>query len=261
MSVPLEHRVRVRGDDVRVWEKGEGRPLGVLAGILGFGRWTPFLEALSQRRKVVVPSLPGHPGGADFRKLDDLADWVTATLDLLERTELEGQDLVGLGPGATLAAEAAAFSPASVGQLALVAPFGLFDEAEPVTDFWARRISEIPATYSARPESFVREAMACPNGEDEAEWQISQVRAMEAAARMLWPTGDRGLSKRLHRIRANTVLVWGSEDAIVPVSYAKRFAQGLQRARSETHTIDGAGHRVDVDAPEELAEVILQFLG
>ena len=54
--------------------------------------------------------------------------------------------------------------------------------------------------------------------------------------------------------------VWGSEDDIVPSSYATRFAQGLQRAHTEIRLVEGAGHRVDVDAPEELAEAILQFL-
>ena len=53
------------------------------------------------------------------------------------------------------------------------------------------------------------------------------MRALEAAARLLWPIGDRGLAKRLHRITAPTLLLWGSEDRIVPASYAKRFAAGI----------------------------------
>jgi len=43
---------------------------------------------------------------------------------------------------------------------------------------------------------------------------------------------------------------------VLPPSYAKRFTEGL----GGPHTIrllDGARHRVDLDAPEALAEVIL----
>ena len=86
-----------------------------------------------------------------------------------------------------------------------------------------------------------------------------QVRALEAAARLLWPIGDRGLAKRLHRISAPTLLVWGGEDRIVPASYAKRFAAGVA-GEAEVRSIAGAGHLVDLDAPEAAADAVLRFL-
>jgi pimeloyl-ACP methyl ester carboxylesterase len=260
VSAPRERSLHVVGGEVRVWEKGAGQAIGVLGGLTGFPRWTPFLEALAQRRRVVVPALPGQPGGGEFRQLDDLPDFVTATLDLLEAADLEGADLVGFGPGAMLAAECAAFSHASVGKLVLAAPFGLFDVAEPVADVFARRASELPATLSAQPERFAREVLAPPPGADEVEFHIAQTRALEAAARLLWPIGDRGLAKRLHRVRSETLLVWGERDAVVPPSYAKRFASAIAGA-TQTRILPGAGHALDFDAPEALAAAILEFLG
>jgi len=250
---------RVRGEKVRVFEKGRGRPFGVLSGLLGFPSWTPFLEALSAKRRVIVPSLPGHPGGGDFRKLDDLADWVIETQERLEAAGLAGADLVGLGPGGTLAAEVAAFSPGLVKRLVLVAPFGLYDEREPVADFWAKRATELPGTLSERPTEFAQQLLTPPAGTDPIEFQVELTRSLEAAARLLWPFGDRGLAKRLHRIRAATLLVWGSADRIVPASYAKRFAAGIA-GRTRIRSIANAGHRVDFDAPEALAKVVLDFL-
>ena len=88
---------------------------------------------------------------------------------------------------------------------------------------------------------------------------MGQVRAMEAAARLLWPLGNRGLAKRLHRITAPTLLLWGSEDRIVPASYAKRFAAGIA-GKTEIRSIAGAGHRADLDAPDATAEAVLAFL-
>jgi pimeloyl-ACP methyl ester carboxylesterase len=260
VSGPREHALRFRGESVRVWEKGSGRTVGVLGGLLGFPRWTPFLDALALRHHVVVPALPGHPGGGDFRSLDDLADFVTAALDLLDAADLEGADLVGLGPGATLAVECAAFARTSVGKLVLVAPFGLFDARDPVADLWARRPNEVAATFSARPEDFAREVLAPPPGADETEHRITQTRALEAAARLLWPTGDRGLAKRLHRVRSETLLLWGERDAIVPPSYAKRFAAGISGG-TQQRILPGAGHAVDFDAPDALAAAIEEFLG
>lgn len=255
---PEERAVRVNGEPCRVWEAGSGAPLGVLAGLGGAPRWTPFLARLAERRRVVVPSLPGFPGATGHDRLDDLPDWTAATLDLLEGAGLRGADLVGLSVGGALAAEAVALSPGLARRLALVAPFGLFDEAEPVADVWAQRPEDLPALLAVHPERVLEDA-APAAAADPVEWQIVQVRAMEAAARLLWPTCDRGLRKRLHRIQVPTLLVWGDADRVLPPSYAKRFAAGLG-GPSEVRLLAGAGHRADLDAPDALAAALLAFL-
>jgi pimeloyl-ACP methyl ester carboxylesterase len=258
-SPHVERTVRVLGEDVRVFEKGDGAPLGLLATFGGTIAWTPFLDRLAERRRVIVPSLPGFPGaGGAFRKLDDLPDWLAATLDLLEASGLAGADLVGHGVGGLLAAEVAALARPHVGKLVLLAPLGLFDVREPVADVWARRATEVPPLFSTHPDEYTA-SIACPPGVEEVEWQMAQVRAHEAAARLLWPTGDRGLTKRLHRITAPTLLLWGSEDRIVPGSYAKRFAEGIA-GKTEIRSIPNAGHRLDLDAPDATAAAILGWL-
>jgi pimeloyl-ACP methyl ester carboxylesterase len=256
---PTARTVSVNGLPCRVREAGEGEPLGVLAGLGGAPRWSPFHERLSGRRRVIVPSLPGFPGALGHDRLDDLADWLAAALDLLEAAGLEGADLVGSSLGGMLAAEIAAFSRATVRRLVLVAPFGLFDEREPVADPFARTPREVPELLCARPEAFTAEREA-PLGEDPAEWMITLARADEAAARLLWPLGDRGLAKRLHRIRVPTLIVWGERDRVIPPSYAERFARGIGSAANVLR-IPRAGHLVDLDTPEELAQAIEAFLG
>ena len=258
MSAPGERSVRVGGERCRVLEKGEGEPLGFLGGLRGLPRWTPFLDRLAERRRVVAPSLPGFPGALGHQRLDDVADWVTATLDLLEASGLEGADLVGASVGATLAAEVAAFSHATLRRLVLIAPFGLFDPGEPVADLWAQRSGDLPGLLSARPERLA-EALTAPPDEDPGEFALSLHRASEAAARLLWPLGDLGLAKRLHRVRAPTLLVWGSADRVVPPSYAKRFASAIS-GWVEVREIPGAGHVAEIDAPDAVAEAVLSFV-
>jgi pimeloyl-ACP methyl ester carboxylesterase len=141
VSAPRERSAESGGLRFRVWEKGEGAPLGFLGGLRGLPRWPEVLDRLAARRRVIAPSLPGFPGALGHDALDDLPDWVSAALDVLEASGLEGADLVGASVGATLAAEVACFSRASVRRLALIAPFGLFDAREPVADVWAQRLS------------------------------------------------------------------------------------------------------------------------
>jgi pimeloyl-ACP methyl ester carboxylesterase len=255
-----ERTLRVNGEPCRVWEKGAGEPIGYLAGLGGLNEWTPFLDELAKTRRVIVPSLPGFPGsGPSHRLLDTLPDWIAATLDLLEGAGLEGCDLIGHSVGGMLAAEVAAFSRATVKRLVLVAPLGLFEESEPVADVWAKRADEIPALFSAKPAEYSAARLTQPLGlstEAVVEWQIVQARAAEAAARLLWPIGDLGLAKRLHRITCPTTLVWGAEDRVVPVSYAKKFAS-LIAGPTEIRTVAGAGHAVDFDAAIRSGGVIV----
>jgi pimeloyl-ACP methyl ester carboxylesterase len=249
-----ERSVEVNGVPCRVWEKGVGEPVGYLAGLGGLPAWTPFLDRLAARRRVVAPSLPGFPGAGGLEKLDDLLDWVTATLDLLEGAGLAGADLIGASVGGMLAAEVAALSPATVKRLALVAPFGLFDAARPTADVFAITPDQLPALLCENPATFAAR-MAPPAGADAEEWMIVLARAAQAAARLLWPLGERGLAKRLHRISAPTLIVWGAADQVIPPAYAETLAAGI-RGPTRTATIAGAGHLVDVDAPDELARTI-----
>ena len=119
-------------------------------------------------------------------------------------------------------------------------------------------MTEIPGLFSAKPDEFAAARLTPPKHltpESVVEWQIVQARASEAAARLLWPMGELGLAKRLHRITCPTLLVWGSEDRIVPASYAKRFAERI-RGATQIRTLAGAGHALDFDAPEALSESV-----
>ena len=63
LSEPETFSVELNGFSTRVWRKGEGPKLGFLAGFGGLPRWIPFLDQLARERTVIVPSLPGFPGG------------------------------------------------------------------------------------------------------------------------------------------------------------------------------------------------------
>ena len=249
--------IEVNGRPCRVWEKGAGEPIGFLAGIGGLANWTPFLDRLAERRRVIVPSIPGFPGAEGHDLLDTQLDWILATQDLVEAAGLAGADLVASSVGAALAADAAACRPDLARRLVLIGPLGVFDEAEPVADVWAQRPGVLPGMVCADPARF-QAAVAAPEGEDPIEAEVLLLRAHEAAARLLWPLSDTGLAKRLPRIRGPVMLVWGEADQVVPFGYASRFSRALREARVER--VPGAGHLAELDAPDEVAHRTLAFL-
>jgi pimeloyl-ACP methyl ester carboxylesterase len=258
VSEPETLTIDVNGFATRIWRKGSGPKIGFLAGFGGLPRWVPFLDELAKSRTVIVPSLPGFPGGdRGHTVLDTHLDWLLATHELLGKAELHGADLIGSSVGGSLSAEMAALWPDTVRRLTLIAPLGLYDDAEPPTDPWAQRGDAVPGLMCADPEIW-KALKAMPEGANSIEWPIEQTRASEAAARIFWPLGNTKLEKRLKLITAPTLLIWGEQDRIMPKSYAERLAKAIS-GKTEIKLIAGAGHLAELDKPQAVAEAILGF--
>ena len=259
MTAPETRYAHVNGAQCRVWEKGQGTEIGFLAGIGGLTAWPPFLDNLATNHRVITPSLPGFPGGGKLHaELDSHLDWILASHDLLEQSELSGCHLIGASIGASLAAEVAGFWPEMVKTLTLIAPLGLFDEQDPVVDMFAQKPGQLRTLMCDHPENFDA-ATSGIEGEEDMENEVVRLRAMEAAARFLWPLGDTGLEKRLHRVTQRTLLVWGESDPIVPASYARKFETGIA-GEASTSMIAGARHLAEFDQPQAVADAVLRFI-
>jgi pimeloyl-ACP methyl ester carboxylesterase len=258
MNAMTERTVETPGGAARVWEMGAGETVGYFAGLHGLPGWLPLLDSLSENRRVVAPSLPGYPGGFDYEPLDDVFDWILAAGDLHAASGLGGADLIGASVGGALAAEVAAAWPDAVRRLVLIAPYGMYVDAEPSTDVFAQRLDDLSAMISANPKAY-DDYVDTPDGEDDVEWDLTRFRAQMAAAKLLWPLGDTRLAKRLARIRQPTLVIWGAADKVLPPSYAQRFADAISGPAS-VRIIEGAGHKVEFDAPDAVAEAIGEFL-
>ena len=259
MSEPKTTTVDVNGHPCRVWTKGSGPKIGFLAGFGGLPRWIPFLDRLADSRTVIVPSMPGFPGATGHNILDMHLDWLVATRTLLEKAGLDGADLVGSSVGGSFVAEIAALWPQSVKRIAMIAPFGLFDEKDPATDVWAQRADDVAGLLCANGEIY-KEMKAMPAGANSVEWPIEQTRAAEAAARIFWPLGNTKLERRLPLITAPTLLVWGEADRVMPRSYADKIAKAIHSGAKIT-TIAGAGHLAELDQPDAVAKAVLGHVG
>lgn len=255
----MERTVEVNGQPCRVWEKGEGRKLFWLAPGPMLFRWGAYHEAIARKARLVACSLPGYPGSRGHDVLDDHLSWCLAARDLLEAAGFTAGDvLMGSSTAGALAAEVAALWPDWVGSLVLVAPFGLFDEVEPTRDLFALHPRNAAAMISEDPKGYTAQ-LAVPEGEEPVLWNIGVVRANEAAARFLWPLGNTRVNRRLGRVTARTRVIWGTEDKIIPPSYAQRFASAIGPSAS-TAKIAGAGHLAELDQPQAVADEVLAFV-
>ena len=67
------------------------------------------------------------------------------------------------------------------------------------------------------------------------------------------------LPNLLQSMQAETLVVWGEQDRIVPISACEAYMAALPNARQVT--VAGCGHAVDMEKPEELARLVTEFAG
>ena len=81
---------------------------------------------------------------------------------------------------------------------------------------------------------------------------------MASILQFIWPLPDKGLSKRLYRVKAPTLLSGAPRTALVDPAYVRTFACGHHGARLEV--VDGAGHLPQLEQAERTVPLITEFL-
>ena len=245
---------------LRVLSEGKGPALVFFHGPWGL-TWSPFLDGLARDFTVYAPEHPGTTPGApnDIYQLDSLWDLILCYDDLLGALGLEQAVLVGHSFGGMVACEVAAASPRRAQRLVLIDPIGFWRDADPVVNWMALEGPEMRRRMFRDPESEPARQLFGDIADEKAA-AAARVRiawAMGATGKFIWPIPDKGLKKRIHRVTAPTLLLWGKEDRLVPPVYADEFTRRLPRARLET--VDGAAHSPHLEQPEAVARIVRDF--
>jgi len=224
--------------------------------------WGPFLDALARDHTVYAPEHPGTtPDEPDaVQQIDNLWDLVLCYDELLDRLGLTDVAMVGHSFGAMMACEVAAARPARVRRLALIDPIGLWRDDAPVTNWMLLSPQEMPGYVFRSADGPEAQALfSVPADPEEAALARTRLTwAMGATGKFIWPIPDKGLKKRIHRIAAPALVVWGEGDRLVPRVYAEEFARRLPSAKIQI--VKDAGHAPHVDQPEATARHVRAFL-
>ncbi len=244
----------------RVLAAGRGAPLVYFHSFHERGGWPPFLDRLAERYAVHAPFHPGVQGSSGVESLDDVLDLVLAYDELLDRLGIGAAHLVGHFFGGMVAAELAATLGHRAAKLVLVSPLGLWRADAPTADVVILPADELPAVLWRDPASPVaRQWAALPESDEEnIAAQIESVQRRAAMAKFVWPIPDKGLKKRLHRVAAPTLVLWGDADRANPVVYAEEWQRRIKGAA--LRLLPG-GHMVLHEAPDAAAAAVAAFLG
>jgi pimeloyl-ACP methyl ester carboxylesterase len=240
-----------------VREEGTGDPLLYLHGMQGAG--DPLIEGLAKQHRVIAPVHPGFGASTGDEHLLDIHDLIYYYLDYMDAEGLRDLPIVGHSLGGMFAAELAAVQPGRFTHVVLIDPLGMWNAAYPVPDFFVASPTDVAdMMYHDPASSAARAALSIPANEGDVAAMLERVKAQRVAAKYLWPLPNKGLSRRLHRISAPTLLVWGESDGLSPTPYAKDFQRLIRGSRIEM--IPEAGHLPQVEQPEATVNCIEAFL-
>ncbi len=255
-----EEMVELAGASVQLVKGGSGEPLLILHDEMGHPGWMNFHEALGQSNELIIPS---HPGFGDSSFLDwimnmrDMAGWYLEALDDLG---VERINLMGFGIGGWLAADMATMDPGHFKKLILVDAAGIKPPTGEIFDMFLVVAKEFITESFLSPENTPEFATICPEEPtpEQAEyWEV----AREQACRLSWRPYMHypALPNLLSRLKnLPTQIVWGREDPIVPLSAGQAYNDAIPG--SQLAVIDNAGHRPEIEQPDEFVRIVQKFL-
>lgn len=246
--------MELAGLKVRFLRGGTGSPLVVIHHSTGNPGWIPLYEKLAESFDVIVPDQPGWGGSERPEWAREARDLAILNLQALDKTDTKDVTVVGLGFGGFIAAEMATMNTSRIKNLVLVGAAGIQpDEGEILDQMIIDYEDYIKAGFSsdaAYSEVYGEEA----SPEFKQLWDFSR----EMTARVSWKPYmfNRRLPSLLAEVNTPTLLIWGSEDAVVPPIVGKQYAAALPNARLEL--VQGAGHLVEMEQPDTVASLIQQ---
>lgn len=254
-----EEFVEAAGVSLQMVKGGSGVPLLILHGELGHPGWLRSLDVLAQDYTLHIPSHPGF--GATERQewimnMRDLAGWYLMALDELG---LRSVNTIGCSLGGWLAAEMATMNPGQFRKLALVGPMGILPPEGYIYDVFLEVAKTCISTAFLNPEGTPEFQELCPEEpapEQAMAWEV----AREEACRLGWKPYMYypGLPHLLARLKdLPTLVIWGREDAIVPVSAAAVYHESIPGSRLEI--MANCGHMPQIEKAGQFLALVGDF--
>jgi pimeloyl-ACP methyl ester carboxylesterase len=251
-----------RGARCRVLEAGSGTPVVFLHSAGGLLADNPFLDQLASRYHVFAPELPGYGESTGEDLLEDMLDFTLHGWDVVSALGLERPHLVGHSMGGMMAAEMAAVAPSDLDRLVLVGAAGLWMDEHPIPDIFSLLPAQLAEALFHDPvagQALLTGGVDFSNMDALKDFYLVNQRRLAMAGKILFPIPNRRVSKRLYRVTAPTLILWGASDRLIVPAYAERWASLIAGAAVER--ITEAGHMLPYEQPAAFVAAVSRFLG
>ena len=256
-------------------DEGTGPPIVLVHGLLANGTvWGRLVPELAPGARCIVPDLPLGAHRQAMNSDADLSPEGVARLvaELIERLGLDGVTLVGNDTGGAICQLVVASQPGRISRLVLTNcdAFEEFPPAKLRAPIRALGRPGVVATLArlARLRAVRRLALAAapltlnPVPDDLVRGWVEPLgdpgvcRDLVKFCREVRPTITLAAAERFAEFGGEVLVAWGARDRFFELSLAERLTAAFPRARLER--IENARTFVQIDAPQELARLILK---
>ena len=265
-------RIRTEAGEIALLQAGAGEAVLLLHG-LGATKasFLPTVAALAGEYRVTAIDLPGFGDSAmPLAAAYDPEFFARSAVAVLDALEIDRAHVIGNSMGGRIALELGFEFPERTGRLALLAP----------SLAWLRERRWAPLLKAVRPElgllqpaprtivDRIARAMV-PGGRD--GWSAVGVdeflraylnprgrAAFYAAARNIYLENPETFWSRLRELQGEALFVWGRQDRLVPIGFARHVREALPGAE---HLEMDCGHVPQLEAPRETHAAVRRFLG
>jgi pimeloyl-ACP methyl ester carboxylesterase len=273
---PQDRYIKVGNINTRFWAAGDkGSAVLLLHGLGGsVENWEFNIEQLAQHHRVYAVD------GVGFGRSDKPAGGIKISQevqfikDFMDGQHIDKASLVGNSAGGLMALRLAIQFPNRVEKLVLVDSGALGREV--ALSFRLASIPLIGELFSRPSRKGVarlwRQIFYDPdiitNNLVEETYQLaslpgaqrSLLSALRAGINFLGQRTNmtRPMLENLSTINTPTLIIWGQQDRIIPVSHA--YVASKKMPNAELHIFDHCGHMPQMEHPKEFNELVLKFL-
>ncbi len=252
---------------------GAGPPVVFIHGLSG--QWQNWLENIpraAQERRVIAMDLPGFGYSEDPVEQITIPGYARCVEELCERLDLGSVAVVGNSMGGFIAAEMAIRFPGRVERLMLCSPAGVSSaqvRERPVMTM--ARIAGISASTQVAPTKLISKrpglrhlilalvARHPSRLKSDLTWHgLVSGAGKPAFVPALGACLNYDFRERLGEIGCPTLLIWGRNDAIIPVEDAELFERLVPGLR--TVILKDTGHVAMVERPEVFNGLLMDFV-
>jgi 4,5:9,10-diseco-3-hydroxy-5,9,17-trioxoandrosta-1(10),2-diene-4-oate hydrolase len=276
VQIPDDKYIKIGEINTRYWCLGDRGSTLIL--IHGFGAsveiWQHNIWALSQQHRVYALDLVGFgrtdkpPGPYDPPVFIRFMD------DFMNALDIRSASLVGLSLGGGIALKYAVDFPNKVEKLVLVDSAGLGPKvilslrlmSLPFVGELMTRPSRKqaylffkPAVYDSAPlkgafSDLYFELFSMPGA------QSALLRVLRSMCNIFGAKKEslKLIGPELDKVTAQTLIVWGRQDAVIPIDYA--YLAKSKLPNSQLRIFEQCGHMPNFEKPDEFNESVLEFL-
>jgi pimeloyl-ACP methyl ester carboxylesterase len=271
----LEERFAdVKGSRIRYFVGGapRGKPLILVHGLGGCAaNWVDVAPLLAERRRLLVPELPGHGRSSALAAVPNLAVFADRIAVVAEREGMFPAAIAGHSLGGVVGVRLALRRPDDVTALALVAAAGISSTTRRAK-YGLRILGIIGPRRLVAPWADRVADSALLRYLVFGRWGASDPLIMSRAAVDGFLDGTRlttdspnaaralvldDVRQELGEIRCPTLVLWGARDNQLPLADAFDYAR---RLRAELRVIADCGHLLIGERPDLCAQAIEAFL-